>query len=792
MATYFAGRVQSIVFENPDKSFYIMRMVLDDDLEWMMPDHSLSASSRADAVTVKGNVSGLSIRVGSWFGFEAKWVTHEKFGQQLSITRAPVIRDTGWDANTVRNLLTSSGVNVFLVNRIYAHFGKERFIEAVENKSVLMEMPDLEEPVAQHVVERWIAARTYFQTISFLQDVEIPKNRIENVWKTFGEESEAKLRANPWCLVQINGITFEQADEVARRMGVTDKERERHVGLMVYLTKSQKNMGHLYVKSGALVTEGKKFLPELTPQDGARALVAAHKDDLLVLDRTTKPGVKAIYEPWFHTIEQKCADILRSRKDSAAPDPDTYIEKFRDVGPTTEALVKAKASLDDVVDAAIQEWGQLSKFNLSAFQEQGVRNALLEPISVLTGLPGTGKTTSLKAVVHVLQEMQVSFLLVAPTGIASKRMSEATNAQAFTIHRAFSAKKNSKDEDDNRESHYIGIVGRSDGAITSDGSGQIWGFSPETPHPANVLIVDESSMVDQNLLYRILTCTNPKCRIVFVGDAAQLPSVGPGNVLRDLIASDQFPVISLTDIFRQADTSDIVYAAHDIHKGKTPAAPITSDFQLLDAPNEHQALKLVLKMAETFYNRREQFQVLSPRHGGVVGVTNFNAHLRESLNPAMPGLKEIKIGNDLIRTGDRVMVVKNDYDIGVYNGDIGKVTVINMGDRTIHVKIYGSPDAIVPISFGDASGLIRLAYACTVHKFQGLEIDNIVIPIVDSFHHQLQRNLFYTAVTRAKKKVVLVGTRTALAKAVRNNKEDLRNTLFLERLHLAFSSLKVA
>lgn len=783
MSDYYSGRVQSVVFENPGQSFYILKIVLDEgDLEWMTEEDAKS-TSKSETVTAKGHVSGISVRPGVWFGFEAKWITHEKFGQQLDIQRAPVIRQDKWDADTVRKLLTTSGVNVFLANRIFGHFTKDRFIEAVEKKEVLMEMPDMDEELATYVVERWLSARTYYQTLNFLQEADIPKQRIQAVWNTFGEDTEVTIRDNPWALVQVDGITFEQADAVARKMAVHDKSDLRHIGLVVYMSKTQKSMGHLYVTAREMCRDAARFVPEITQQDVARAIVSAHKKGLLVLDRLTRPGTKAVYEPWFFEIERDCADLIHERVQKAVVD-DKYLQRFRNVGPETEAVVEGGGDLDAVVNASIREWGLRSKLALSSMQLQGVKNALQEPVTILTGLPGTGKTTSLKAVVHILQDLDVRFLLVAPTGIASKRLSEATNASAFTIHRAFSAKK--VGDDDEREAAYVGILGKSDGLVGSDGSDQVWGYSPDHPHEAQVIIIDESSMVDQNLLYRILTCTSPKCRIVFVGDAAQLPSVGPGNVLRDLITAGVFPVIALEDIFRQEDTSDIIFAAHDIHKGKTPQTPVTSDFTLLEAVSERKVQQIAMKVAERLYNKKEQFQVLSPRHGGVVGVTTFNSKMRDILNPPVAGLREIKIGNDIIRVGDRVMVVKNNYELGVFNGDIGKVTAISMGDRSIQVKIFGNPDIQVTVTFTEASIYLRLAYACTVHKFQGLEIDNIVLPVVDSFGHQLQRNLYYTAITRAKKKVILIGTRSALQRAVINNKEDQRNTLFLDRIVAAF------
>ncbi len=287
-------------------------------------------------------------------------------------------------------------------------------------------------------------------------------------------------------------------------------------------------------------------------------------------------------------------------------------------------------------------------------------------------------------------------------------------------------------------------------------------------------------MVDQHLLYRLLDCTKPDARLVFVGDYAQLPSVGPGNVLRDLMDSGLFPTIKLTQIFRQDDTSGIVYAAHSMHNGEVPETD--KDFRLLKISEEEKVLETILKIAEQFYAQKVNFQILSPKHRGTVGVTNLNERLRELLNPASPGLAEMKVGKETVREGDRIMVIQNDYKLGVFNGDVGKVSRVDRTKKEVEIKIFGEPPLFVTMPYKDVGRLLVLAYACTVHKAQGLEYDRIVMPLVRGFHHQLQRNLLYTAITRAKKQVVLVGHHEALVTAVHNSKEDERATLFLDRL----------
>jgi exodeoxyribonuclease V alpha subunit len=372
----------------------------------------------------------------------------------------------------------------------------------------------------------------------------------------------------------------------------------------------------------------------------------------------------------------------------------------------------------------------------------------------------------------------VPFLLCAPTGIAAKNLSARTGAPASTIHRAFGAK--GIREDSSRVAGYVGVQKTGGQTDPSEDGGVTWEYHPGSPHPAQVVIVDESSMVDQNLLFRLLSCTSPTCRLVFVGDYAQLPSVGPGNVLRDLITSGRFPTVKLTQIFRQENTSGIVYAAHAIHKGDVPETD--PDFRLVPLASEDDVLEAVLRISEKFYKARVNFQVLSPRHAGTVGVTNLNLRLRDLLNPQVPGAHEVRIGDAVIREGDRIMVVKNDYRLDVFNGDVGKVAKIDLERQEIEIKIFGEPPLQIMMKFKEAVNLIRLAYACTVHKSQGLEYGRVVMPLVTGFRHQLQRNLLYTAITRAKRQVILIGHHEALGMAVANAKEDERMTLFLDRL----------
>lgn len=789
---YFSGRVHTIAFENVSKAFYIVRMVLDGASEFDTP------------VAVKGHIPGIQVKIGAWFGFEADWVKHKDFGMQLAITKAPVIKTT-WTADEAAKVLTANGIGPSIVRQLRDHHGEEDFVSVLSDQAKLEATPGLDSFSALYVLQRWQKIQAYFRGLNFLLSLNLPPGLVKQVWSTFGDDVAAVLGKNPWAMTRIDGISFQQADEVALRLGLPMNSPDRLNGLIVAITKSHRSMGHLYLTTSQVMAEVSGVIPEATAKDLGASLVVCHKDGSIVLDRSVLPGTLAIYDPWSYKIESHSATALASRMKTAGfgsggLDVTKYLQRLAKFGPETDAEAKKKrAKLDKVARVAVEEWGKSNKLALSDNQKMGTIRALTTPVSILTGLPGTGKTTSLRAVVNILQDAGVKFLLCAPTGIAAKNLSVLTGAPASTIHRAFSALGKS---DEKRDASYMGVHGGSDSRSFSE-QDETWGYGETSPYPAEVVIVDEASMLDQHLLFRLLDCTSPTTRLVIVGDAAQLPSVGPGNVLRDMIKSELFPVTDLREIFRQQDTSAIVYASHDIHRGEVPECEPPSDFSLVRTTSEDQALKVILALASKLYQKRENFQILSPRHAGPVGVTNLNIKLRDLLNPAQPGLREFQAGRDeVIREDDRIMVIRNDYDLKdpsdsrkpahIFNGDVGKVVLIDSKAKEIEVKIFGNPVLNVRLPFKDVPTTIRLAYACTVHKAQGLEYEVIVMPLVDGFRHQLQRNLLYTAVTRAKKKVFLIGTHSAMRVAVMNDREDLRNTLLKERLKAALTGGSVS
>jgi exodeoxyribonuclease V alpha subunit len=407
------------------------------------------------------------------------------------------------------------------------------------------------------------------------------------------------------------------------------------------------------------------------------------------------------------------------------------------------------------LESFITEYERANHLVLSEDQRRAVEALSQHRVLVLTGLPGTGKTTTIRALVRFFEAAQQSFALMAPTGIAAKRLAAVAGHQAMTIHRAL---------------HY---------------DGDVWGYCGDNRYIVDAVIVDETSMVDQELLYRLLGALRPETMLVLVGDDAQLPSVGPGNVLRELVGCPDIPSVRLTKIFRQSEKGEIVLNSHRIDRGEMPELLDPrgrTEFKFLRMSDEERIVDVIVKIAAILKAGNANFQVLGVKYAGTVGVDNLNSRLRDRLNPKGPS--EWQRGNQHFRLGDRLMVVRNDYQLRVYNGDMGKL--IRIGEKHLLVKIHGigkrDPDTQVSFAYDVAEEKLRLAYAVTVHKSQGSEFDTIILPIVRSQGRMLQRNLLYTAVTRARKQVWLVGEEEAIRRAVANNQVVCRNTALAEAL----------
>lgn len=586
------------------------------------------------------------------------------------------------------------------------------------------------------------------EVISSLTEAGVPLNVINSIWNDV-QMSPESISKNPWSLV-YKGVSFQGADEIAKTLLKKDfdPENEGRVEASIFWSMLQGiYQGHCHLDSNTVFKDTAILTGLTNPQEIAQVIKSMKESSppRIVVDKIEQDSGIALYLPSYHKMETEIAEEIKSP-------------------------LRENSMLDTM---SIEEIKSYSRYPLTNTQLKAIQQGLIEPFSIVTGLPGTGKTTILNTLCKILQDRKESILLIAPTGIAAKRASALTNMEAFTVHRAFGAGQPSDEKQD--KSDYEGIKKNEESGVkgignSNDPSREVWRHNQHNPRPETVVIIDEASMIDLHLMWRVMKGISPKCRVIMVGDIAQLPPVGAGFVLSELIESNAVPREHLTEIFRQGEGSGVTLAAHKIHAGEVPQH--NDDYQFIHRYTTQDILDEIINRCKELHLDNVDFHVVSPTHHGKVGVTNLNRELRSALNPDIGGAS-IRVGNDSIRVDDRVMITRNEYDLNVYNGDIGRIRSI---DKTsVSVLIKGVKDQIVDIPTDQVGKLLRLAYATTVHKSQGLEYDTIVMPMTtEHSSNLLQRSLLYTAITRAKDKSVLIGDKDAVAICVGNSSSGLR------------------
>ena len=577
---------------------------------------------------------------------------------------------------------------------------------------------------------------------------------INKIWYDIDSNPDL-IYKDPWCLVE-KGITFEGADTIARSLLGSDFDpecKERVKSSIIWSLLQGIKQGNCYLDTNTVFK------------------------DTAILTGVSDPNVIAnSIKEMYYDSGKICMSSVGSDRALYLP---SYYKMERDVCSRIKTRLEEPKILSDLTKDQIKSY---SRYSLTDTQIEAIHMGLTERICIVTGLPGTGKTTILSTLCKILSDEKNHTLLIAPTGIASKRASDLTGLDAMTVHRAFGAGQPA--DEDKKKSDYEAvkkeIEEKQARSISSsiDPSSRIWKHNFLNPRTESVVIIDEASMIDLHLLWRVLQGVRNDCRIILVGDVEQLPPVGAGFVLSDMIESSVIPRIHLTEIFRQGEGSGVTLAAHKVHEGKMPSP--NKDFVFMGRYNNYDILECLLEECKKLKYDEVDFHVMSPTHHGKVGVTNLNKELRAVLNPDI-GARSIRIGNDNIREGDRVMITRNEYDLGVYNGDIGIIKKIDK--VSVQVLFKGSKDQLLDIPRDQIKRLLRLAYATTVHKSQGLEYDTIIMPMSGGFSNKLlQRSLLYTAITRAKNKVILVGETECMALCVMNSSQSKKLSLLGKRL----------
>ena len=733
MEEQMQGAVERITYYNEDNGYSVLKV---------QPNQRYPrAQARDGTVTVVGVMPEL--QEGETAQFIGQWVNDQRYGRQFraqqAIPKAPQTK-----AGIV-NYLSSGivrGIGPRTAEKIVNHLGDETIAILDAEPRRVYQVPGLKSALADRLIDAWAASRAERSVLIYLQGLGISAKIARRIYKEYESQTPRIIENNPYQLAEdVFLIGFKKADQIARNMGVKPNDRHRLQAGLHYALNELAREGHTYAPSETLLDKA----GDLLNVDDWQALNAALDEQLMagklvkdvLRDKEQINPVDAVYLPRFFRAETAAAQKLRL----IASSPGMILNDHRKID-WREFLKKLSAQ---------------NNVSLSHQQQSAVRASLASKLSVLTGGPGTGKTTTLQMLINALLDGDYRFSLASPTGRAAKRLSEATGQKASTIHRllGYSPEKGRFEHDE------------------------------DNPLPIDMLIIDEASMLDLQLFHSLLKALQPTAHLLLVGDVDQLPSVGAGNVLRDVIASGVAHVTRLDQIFRQDDSSHIVSNAHLVNQGKQPYTDNDSnDFYFFNISDPEAAADMIVDIVRQRVPGRwdvdpvRDIQVIAPMYRGLAGVNNLNARLQDELNSSAR-LADVKIGGRVFRVGDKVMQTRNNYEKDVFNGDIGFIRGIDSDDNSLEIVI--DDDHAVYYDFSETEDLMH-AYCISTHRSQGSEYPVVVMPILTQHYMMLQRNLLYTAITRAKRLVVLVGTRQALWIAVRNNKVAERHSGLLQRL----------
>ena len=730
MSETVTGYIDHVIFRNEDNGYTVMV------LKGMEEERELTCVGTFPAIT-----QGAAIEA------SGNYTTHPVYGKQFQI--ASYVEKMPEDALAMERYLGSGaikGIGAALAARIVRRFGDDTMRIVEEDPERLAEIKGISEKKAMEIAEQMTEKADMRRAMIFLQKYGISLNLGAKIYQKYGQTVYGVLQENPYRLAEdISGVGFRIADEIASRIGIhTDSDYRIRSG-MLYTLLQASGEGHIYLPKEELFSRASGLLG-VDPSYMEKHLMDMVVDRKLILKETEDGAV--VYPTRYYYLELNSARML-CELNILCPEDEEMMEKR--------------------INRIEKETGT----RLDEMQKQAVAAAASHGLFILTGGPGTGKTTTINAIIRYFEEEGAELRLAAPTGRAAKRMTEATGYEAQTIHRLLELNGMPEEEQEGRAVHFD--------------------RNSENPLEADVIIIDEMSMVDIALMHSLLLAVTAGTRLILVGDENQLPSVGPGNVLRDIIRSGCFPVVELKKIFRQASESDIVVNAHKINRGEQVTINNKSrDFFFLKRYDADIIIRVVIALIQEKLPRYVdakpyEIQVLTPMRKGLLGVERLNQILQRYLNPPDEKKKEKEIGQRLFREGDKVMQVKNNYQleweilgrykipvdkgVGVFNGDTGIMTEINEFAETATVEFEDGRQA--EYSFKQLEEL-ELAYAVTIHKSQGSEYPAVILPILSGPRMLMNRNLLYTAVTRARKCVTVVGSETTFAEMIRNEKQQQR------------------
>jgi exodeoxyribonuclease V alpha subunit len=723
MLTELQGQIERITYTNEENGYTVAK---------------LKIHGRHELVTVVGNL--LAPTPGEVLKMTGEWVNNPKYGEQFKVVHYKSVVPAS--VSGIEKYLGSGlikGIGPIMASRIVKEFGKDTLDVIEHDIEKLAEVEGIGEKRIEMIRQAWAAQKEIREVMVFLQGHGVSSGYATRIFKHYKDQSIEIVKANPYRLAtDIFGIGFLTADKIAEKLGIAKNSELRAEAGILYVLNQLSDDGHVYYPYEPLIKKCNEIL-EVDREIIIKALGTIFLDKRIVIEDLNesieefRENNKVVYLAKYHFSETSIANKLK-------------------VLIHTPKLVR---TID--TEKAIEWVEKQLTINFAEKQKEAIKSAIENKVMVITGGPGTGKTTIINAILKIFSRIGVQILLAAPTGRAAKRMSEVTGHEAKTIHRMlkYSLKGGGFEKND------------------------------ENPLDCDLLIVDEASMIDAILMHHLLKAVPKQATFILVGDVNQLPSVGAGNVLKDIIDSHTVPVVELNEIFRQAQESLIIVNAHKINNGIMPSLKTSGekleDFYFIEKEDPEEVLKLILELTTERIPKRfglnpiDDIQVLTPMHKGVVGASNLNATLQQVLNPREDGITR---GGRNFRIGDKVMQIRNNYDKEVFNGDIGRILNIDTETQEVTISFDGRT---VAYDYPDLDEIV-LAYAVSVHKSQGSEYPAVVIPILTQHYVLLQRNLIYTGVTRGKKLVVIIGTKKALAIGVKNNKTEKRYTYLRYRL----------
>lgn len=711
------GTVDTIIFASQDNRFTVLK---------------LSPEKLSTQITV--TLNGIAPLIGQLLEIEGEWVKHPKFGQQFKATTYKTVAPT--EISGIEKFLASGAINGIgpaMAKKIVAEFGEKTLEIIAKSPNELLKVPGIGKKTAEKISTSYLEQSELTEIMVWLENHGISNTYAGKIFAKYGSFAIDIMEKDIYRLFQdIEGIGFLTADKLAFNLGIQRDDKRRIISGIDYALMQLCNNGHCCIPEMALVDKTAKIL-----QVNNQIIFTILKEriDNGSLNTEVVGGETLIYPPYLYYAEKKVATRLLQLQQATEPLSEDNLSLF------------------------IKVWEKDNQIQLAQKQKEAIKACLHHGVLVLTGGPGTGKTTVIKGILSILKAQGLKIRLAAPTGRAAKRLSETTGQKALTIHRLLEA--NNLAQDDNLQ----------------------LGFSKDIDDQldADVIILDEVSMVDIVLMHHFLNAVPDGCRIILVGDTDQLPAVGPGSVLKDIIRSQKIPAIRLDEIFRQAQTSMIIQNAHIINAGRLPdIRKQYSDFVFYELNDDTSITQKILDLCtkdlpHEGFDVLKDVQILSPMHRFLCGVENLNLMLQEQLNPKK-NQDELKYSSQTFRVGDKVMHIRNNYQKNVFNGDIGFIQDINNEKLTVDYF-----DHIVTYEKNELNEL-TLAYASSVHKSQGSEYKVVIIPLSTSHYIMLQRNLLYTAITRAKQKVIIIGSKKALMTAIQSNRTQKRYTLLAERL----------